>query len=146
MGAEVELDVGSDTGTLRSESGRHPNLRVRGAGVLFALIVAAAACADPPKAPADAGASVAEAAEALVAGAPLPSRFETVGIADALAVASLRERDANDSTGRSPEGARLARLAAELRVRLFRFDQVPTDAREAIELYAEAARLSAGAE
>src|SRR6185503_6389978 len=44
-----------------------------------------------------------------------------------------------------PEGARLARLAAELRVRLFRFDQVPTDAREAIELYAEAARLSAQA-
>jgi N-acetylmuramoyl-L-alanine amidase len=79
-------------------------------------------------------------------GPPLPARFETVGLADAVAVASLRARPRGAPPGRSPESARLARLAADLRARLWRFDQIPTDAREAIELYAEVTRLVAGTE
>jgi N-acetylmuramoyl-L-alanine amidase len=96
---------------------------------------------------AGAGARNVEAAEALVkVGVPLPTRFETVALADAVAVASQKERAASDPSARSPERARLLHLAADLRARLFRFDQIPSDAREAIELYAEAAKLTAGTE
>ncbi|MFO0757083.1 MAG: N-acetylmuramoyl-L-alanine amidase [Byssovorax sp.] len=91
-----------------------------------------------------------EAAEALVAGAPLPSRLEAVSIADAVALASLRQRmdgpAAGDAGARPSEGARLALLAADLRARLYRFDQTAADAREALELYAEAEKLARGTE
>src|SRR6185436_19650964 len=113
MGAEVGLGVGSDTWTLRSESDRHgegparrdgaghrsargayPTLRLRAAGALFALALGAGCGADPAGQGADAGpgASAAASAEALVGGAPLPARFETVGLADAVALASQRAR------------------------------------------------------
>jgi N-acetylmuramoyl-L-alanine amidase len=122
--------------------------------VLFALAFGVGCRADSTGQGADAGleASSVAAAEALVGGgggrggAPLPARFETVGLADAVAVASLRARPQGDPPGRSPESTRLARLAADLRARLWRFDQIPADAREAIELYAEVTRLAAGTE
>lgn len=124
---------------------------VRAAGMLFALALGLGCGADAPGPGVDAGldASATSAVEALVVGGggpPLPARFETVGLADAVAVASLRARPPGEPSGRSPESARLARLAADLRARLWRFDQIPTDAREAIELYAEVTRLAAGTE
>jgi N-acetylmuramoyl-L-alanine amidase len=85
-------------------------------------------------------------AEAIVAGAELPARFEGVALADAVALASQRARAGASAPARSPEAAHLARLAADLRVRLFRLDKTQGDAREAIELYAEAARLAARAD
>lgn len=63
---------------------------------------------------------------------PLPSRAETVALADAVAVASAK-------AGASPEGASLALLAAELRVRSWRVDRSAADAHEAQELYRAAA-------
>lgn len=69
----------------------------------------------------------------------LPSRAETVALADAVAVASAK-------AGKTPEGAALARLAADLRTRLWRLDQSAADAREALELYAAAAGAAAGTE
>jgi N-acetylmuramoyl-L-alanine amidase len=62
----------------------------------------------------------------------LPSRAETVALADAVAIAAHR-------AGRSPEGVLLAMTAADLRARLWRTDQALGDAREAVELYAAAA-------
>src|SRR5262245_28452556 len=59
---------------------------------------------------------------------PLPTRAETVALADAVAVASAK-------AGASAEGAALALLAADLRVRLWRVDRSPADAQEALELY-----------
>lgn len=92
-------------------------------------------------------------AEALIAGAPLPDRLETVALADVVALGSVRTRldpAASPSGGAEPlrtrEAARLAQLAADLRRRLWRFDRTAADAREAIELYGEAARLAAGTE
>ncbi len=107
--------------------------------------------------PADAGADAASLitrAEALLADAPLPDRLEAVALADAVALASVRTRldpaaapsAASSDPARSIEAARLARLAADLRRRLWRFDRAAADAREAIELYAESARLAAGTE
>src|SRR5262245_58500350 len=124
MGAEVELGVGSDTWTLRSDSNHHgegpgfrggerppgvltahPTQEVRAAGVLFALALGLGCGADSPAATVDAGpgASSVSAAEALVAGAPLPDRLEAVGLADAVAVASLRARPPADAEGHAPE-------------------------------------------
>ncbi|MEP7122220.1 MAG: N-acetylmuramoyl-L-alanine amidase [Byssovorax sp.] len=106
-------------------------------------------------APADAGddaAGLVARAEALLADAPLPDRLEAVALADAVALASVRTRldpaaaAGAPFTGRSIEAARLAQLAADLRRRLWRFDRAAADANEAIELYAEAARLAAGTE
>src|SRR4051812_30045555 len=133
----VELGVGSDTKTLRGKRGRHrcaphPILRASAAGALFVL-----GCGQAPAPAADAGPgadSVAQA-EALVAGAPLPPRLETVALADAVALASVRERLAPGAPGAPGRGAALARLAADLRARLWRLDQAAADAREAIELY-----------
>jgi N-acetylmuramoyl-L-alanine amidase len=149
MGGEDELGVGSDTETLRIKIGhrsarrRHSTFPLAAAGVLFALSVGIGCGGDARGGAADAGlgASAVDTAVALVGGAPLPTRFEAVSLADAVALASQRGND-----GGSPEGARLARLAADLRARLWRFDQIPSDAREAIELYAETARLASGAE
>ena len=75
----------------------------------------------------------------LAPGAPIPDRTEVVALADAIAVASARR-------GRSPEGARLATLAADLRMRAYRFDRVASDAREALELYSAAANALGDAE
>lgn len=63
---------------------------------------------------------------------PLPTRAETVALADAVAVASAK-------SGASPEGAYLALLAADLRARLWRLDRSTADAHEAFELYKAAA-------
>lgn len=171
MGIESELDVGSDTRILRSRHGHHaegtrgprgaarggaadrnPTLRRRAAGVLFALAVSVASGGGAgcgARGDAEAMGEGAEArailrAEAIVAGADLPARFEGVGLADAVALASQRARAGAPASARAPEATRLARLAADLRVRLFRLDKTQGDAREAIELYAEAARLAAG--
>jgi N-acetylmuramoyl-L-alanine amidase len=174
MGVEVELGVGSDTGTLRGGSGGrragfavrgpaakndgarpHPSLRKWLSGGLFAALVVACGHGTDG-ASADAGAVAAgspERAEALIAGAPLPERLETVALADAVALGSVRARldpaaapSAATERGRSLEGARLARVAADLRRRLWRFDRTTADAHEAAELYSEAARLAAGSE
>lgn len=67
---------------------------------------------------------------------PLPTRAETVALADAVAVASAK-------AGASPDGAALALLAADLRARLWRVDRSQADAHEAIELY-RAASLAFG--
>jgi N-acetylmuramoyl-L-alanine amidase len=114
---------------------------------LVALATGAGCGGDPPPAPegsADgglAGLAVpadAERAAAIVRGAaPVPPRAEAVAIADAIAVAAHR-------AGRTPEAARLTRLAADLRARLWRFDQTAGDAREAEELYGTAAVLAGG--
>jgi N-acetylmuramoyl-L-alanine amidase len=66
-------------------------------------------------------------------------RAETVAIADTVAIAA-------HGAGRTAEGAALGVLAAELRERLWRLDQVLGDAREAIELYASAALSSPDSE
>jgi N-acetylmuramoyl-L-alanine amidase len=62
-----------------------------------------------------------------------------VALADAVAIASAK-------AGKTLEGAALARLAGDLRVRLWRVDQSATDAREALELYAAAAAAASGTE
>jgi N-acetylmuramoyl-L-alanine amidase len=142
MGTEVGLDV-SDTGILRKERDRsHAIARGRGLGALFSL--ALAACGNGPPPPSDGGLgtlvvpSDTERAAAIVAGtAALPARPEAVAVADAVAIASHR-------AGRTPEGARLARLAGDLRARAWRFDRTTSDAREAIEQYASAAVLAGG--
>jgi len=86
-----------------------------------------------PSSQAATGSAEEQRARALLAPeALLPPRAETVALADAVAIASSRA----GTTGR---GAELARLAADLRVRLFRLDQAATDGREALELYAAAA-------
>ena len=59
---------------------------------------------------------------------PLPTRAETVALADSIAVASAK-------SGASEEGAALALLAADLRARLWRIDRAQADAHEAFELY-----------
>jgi len=108
--------------------------------VLFALALTAACDRGANGAP-DAGPSPTDRARALVEGAPLPERFEAVAIADAVALGATRERL---QTGDAAQTAQLLRLAADLRARLYRLDGIASDAREAIELYAEAARLGAG--
>ena len=123
----------------------HAIARSAAAGVLFASAIAG--CTDGRATAPDAGSGLAslavpadaDRAEALVNGAALPSRPEVVAIADAVSISSHR-------AGRTPEGARLARLAADLRARVWRADRAAGDAREAIELYATAAVLAGGNE
>ncbi len=62
----------------------------------------------------------------------LPSRAEVVALTDRLAIAAERSVGARIV---SPEAAELTSLAAKLRERLWRHDGVPSDAREATELY-----------
>src|SRR4051812_23516775 len=81
----------------------------------------------------------AKGAALLEPSAALPERAEAVALADAVAVASAKQ-------GKTTEGARLAKLAADLRVRLWRFDRAAADGREALELYAAAAGALEGAE
>ena len=63
----------------------------------------------------------------------LPSRAEVVGLADELAILAARATEATTAV-------RLARLAGDLRKRVWRIGHAETDAREAIELYASALR------
>lgn len=116
--------------------------------MLFAGALAAGCGEGRSPTAADAGSGIAslavqsdaERAAAIVDGsAPLPPRPEVVAIADAIAIAAHR-------AGRSPEGVRLSRLAADLRARAWRMDQTASDAREAIELYATTAMLAGGTE
>jgi N-acetylmuramoyl-L-alanine amidase len=110
-------------------------------GALFVGAPSAAGCAaDPPPAAPPAGPTDRERAQALLdPNATLPTRAETVAIADAVAIASAKE-------GKTIKGASLARLAGDLRARLWRVDQSAADGREALELYAAAAGATAGAE
>jgi N-acetylmuramoyl-L-alanine amidase len=155
MGSEGELGVARDTGILRKEraedpvvdggapqagDGSHGRLAM---GMLFVSLLACGCGSDQPApgpaAPAGPSAE-AERAGQIVAGlAPLPARPEAVALADVVSIAAHKE-------GRTPEGARLSRLAADLRARLWRFDQTATDAREAGELYAAAALAAGGTE
>lgn len=106
---------------------------------IAALFVAACA-SEPQTSPPEPPLSNRERASALLQpSAALPSRAETVALADALAIASAKE-------GKTEEGASLARLAADLRARLWRMDQTAADGREALELYAASAAAMAGAE
>jgi N-acetylmuramoyl-L-alanine amidase len=63
----------------------------------------------------------------------MPSRADVVGLSDELAIAAARVTDA-------AAAVKLARLAGDLRGRLWRIGRVETDAREALELYATATR------
>src|SRR5580704_3088774 len=145
MGAAVgELDVASDTGILRirHERASRPHGSLARAAVVFFVTVLAAACGEdrgPAPAPAPATNEAARAGEIAGGEAPLPSRAEAVAMTDALAIAAHRE-------GSTPEGARLSRIGADLRARLFRFDQTPSDGREALELYAASAVAAGAAE
>jgi len=106
----------------------------------LALAVVAGAGDGCGHAPADDGADAAAAAptesararQLLDPAAILPARAETVALTDAVAIAAHR-------AGSAPEGVSLGMLAADLRARLWRLDQAPGDAREAVELYAAAA-------
>ncbi|MEO5731876.1 MAG: N-acetylmuramoyl-L-alanine amidase [Byssovorax sp.] len=121
--------------------------------MLFAALLVGCGQGDvgPAQGAGDDAAQVIARAEALLAGGRLPDRLETVALADAVALGSVRTRldpaaapTATTDPDRSREAARLAQLAADLRRRLWRFDRTAADAREAIELYSEAARLAAG--
>lgn len=97
--------------------------------------VAAVAACDPagsgvsaPVATSTAASERAHAEALLRPETPLPTRAETVALADAVAVASAK-------SGASQEGAALALLAADLRARLWRVDRAAADAHEAFELY-----------
>jgi len=72
-------------------------------------------------------------------GAPLPSRAEAVALADAVAIQAEKEASLD-------EQARLFALAARLRERIYRFEASDADAREALELFARAARAGRGKE
>lgn len=77
-------------------------------------------------------------ARALVtADAPLPERAEVVGLCDRLAIAASKADPPRS-------GAEAVELAARLRERLWRFDRKSSDAGEALELYLQATRLTAG--
>ena len=108
-------------------------------GLVFGV---AGACASPG-ASNDAGAHTASdvgRAEAMLAtDAPLPPRADVVALSYTVAALAARE-------GKSEEGARLARLSADLRLRLFRLERVDGDATGAAELFATAARSAPGSE
>ncbi len=111
----------------------------RAVGLALALVLAGCGNDRPGDATAAAGVSedVTRATALLEPAAQLPPRAEIVALADTLAIASSRR-------GKTAEGASLARLAADLRARLWRIDQVAADAREAVELYAAAAQAAGG--
>lgn len=122
-------------GTARSvASGRHsrgPALR----GACLALLIAA--CGKDGAAPAGDDGSAARAQALLGAQAALPGRDEVAAVTEQVAIAASRE-------GKTAEGARLSRLAADLRTRAWRFDGTASDASRAIELYGEASTRSGG--
>lgn len=116
----------------------HPILGAGARATLLCLSSLLASC-DPsgasgtgPVASAAALSDEARAEALLSPDTPLPSRAETVALADAVAVASAK-------AGATPEGASLALLAADLRARSWRIDRSPADAHEAQELYRAAA-------
>ncbi len=118
----------------RARARRHPIPTSRAGATGLCLLAVLAAC-DPGTSGGSGGTPVATAntdqgrAEALLRPeTPLPTRAETVALADAVAVASAK-------SGASPEGAGLALLAADLRARLWRIDRAAADAHEAFELY-----------
>jgi N-acetylmuramoyl-L-alanine amidase len=119
--------------------GQRLSMRLRKPGRLVwtCLLLTGAACASPSST-APAGPSDPERARALLDPAtPLPSRPEVVALADAVAVLASKEPSVE-------EQARLYGLAADLRVRSWRADRAEADAREALELYAAAARTARG--
>lgn len=144
----LERRGAADLGDPLASMTAHRSPRPLGVGALSlaALIALTAACAagcgaepsnapPPPSPQADH-----ERARALLdPSSPLPSRAETVALADAIAIASAK-------AGKTQEGASLARLAGDLRARLWRVDQSAADVREALELYAAAAGAVAGSE
>lgn len=114
----------------------------RGLNGLLVIVLLGCGQGTPPSAGADAatdggGADVGLARSLLAPATPLPVRAEVVALTDRLAIASSR-------AGRTPTGAELALLAAELRERLWRLDQRATDAREAMELYGAVVQAAAG--
>lgn len=102
--------------------------------VALCFVAAVAACepsgsgVSAPAATSTAASERAHAEALLRPETPLPTRAETVALADAVAVASAK-------SGASAEGASLALLAADLRARLWRVDRSAADAHEAFELY-----------
>lgn len=82
---------------------------------------------------------IARATQLLETATRLPPRAEVVALADQIAVRASKEAAAE-------EQAKLNVLAADLRVRLHRLEGTDADAREAIELYAAAARSARGTE
>ncbi|WP_044236906.1 N-acetylmuramoyl-L-alanine amidase [Chondromyces apiculatus] len=97
------------------------------------MVFAALGCGGGEAPPGPTAPTAEERARLLLAPeAPLPSRAETVALADAVAIASSH-------AGATARGAELAELAAALRVRLYRLDRVESDGREALELHGAAA-------
>lgn len=116
----------------------------RAAAVLVtAAALSASGCGakEAPK-PSEVAAPATDAERALALldpSATLPARVEVVALADAVAVAAAKAPSAE-------EQARLYRLAADLRLRVWRIDRSEADAREALELYATTARTARGKE
>ena len=133
----------SDTGSLQERRSAPPLVGPRGShlrrtrvarAMAFSLLALLPAC-DPGAATSSSPAAAATAltdrdrAELLLRpDTPLPTRAETVALADTIAVASAK-------SGATPEGAQLALLAADLHARLWRHDRAAADAHEAQELY-----------
>jgi len=109
-------------------------MRLSSFGVLAVLATAVPACDPPGSSSPSAAAATAPLTDRGLAESllrpenPLPTRAETVALADRVAVASAK-------SGASPDGAALALLAADLRARLWRIDRSTADAHEAVELY-----------
>lgn len=123
---------------------RHVARSLPPTALLFvAMLVGGEGCKSSPPAPAAATSAPPTDAERgrsfLAADQPLPPRAEVVALADDIAVAA--SRDASED-----EQARLYRLAADLRARVWRGDRADADAREAMELYASSARSARGKE
>jgi N-acetylmuramoyl-L-alanine amidase len=108
--------------------------------MVLSLLALSAGCSTPSGGGTPAPPTEVDRAAELVSGAlHLPPRAEIVALADQIAIRASKE-------GSVEEQARLNVLAADLRVRLHRFDAADADAREALELYAAAARVSRGTE
>ncbi|MBK6516650.1 MAG: N-acetylmuramoyl-L-alanine amidase [Polyangiaceae bacterium] len=115
----------------------------RGCLVVVLLVLGAVGCgAKEAPAPADVTAPPTDAERALALLDPastLPPRVEIVALCDAVAVAASKAPTVD-------EQARLYRVAADLRARIWRLDRAEADAREALELYAITARTARGKE
>lgn len=107
-------------------------------GVL-AFVACTSSSPSPPGEMAAPATDVDRAKELLDPSAKLPDRAEVASLCHAVAVAASKEANPD-------EQARLYRLAADLRVRLWRFDRAEADALEALELYTSSARAARGKE
>jgi N-acetylmuramoyl-L-alanine amidase len=125
-------------GTARATApGPHSGGGRRRQRAALAALLLGAACGKDASLPGGDDGAAARAQALLAVHAALPGRDEVAAVTEQVAIAASRE-------GKSAEGARLSRLAAELRTRAWRFDGTASDASRALELYGEAAARSGG--